>query len=85
MDGLPDTAGVRRVHGLTFVAAEGLAELVEVLHCAVDPPAAGGVRIGERRLTRRLFGLVLAPHLGKADEVALRLSVAVDLFVDDLP
>ena len=29
-----------------------------------------------------LVGLVLAPHLGEADEVALRLGVAVDLVVD---
>ena|GEM_PF-6574640 len=38
---LPDAAGVFRVHRLTLVAAECLAELVEVLDRAVDAPAAG--------------------------------------------
>ena len=41
---LPDAAGVHRIHGLALGAAEGLAELVEVLHRAVDAPAAGRVR-----------------------------------------
>ena len=38
--GLPDAAGVLRVHRLAYVATECFAELVEVLDRAVDAPAA---------------------------------------------
>src|ERR1035438_7253304 len=80
--GLPDAAGVDGNHGLALGAAEGLAELVEVLHRAVGPPAAGGVGVGEGQLTGRLLGPVFAPDLGKSEEVALRLGIAVNLIVD---
>ncbi len=71
-----------RVHRLTLGAVEGLAELIEVLNGTVCSPSAGRVGIGERKLASRLLGLVLAPHLGESDEVALRLGVAVNLVVD---
>jgi hypothetical protein len=51
---------------------------------AVGAPAAGLSGIGERGLAGRLLGLVLAPDLAEAEEVALRLGVAVDLVVDRL-
>src|SRR5665213_3457529 len=70
---LPSTAAAAcRHHGLSDVAAEGLAELLEVLHGAVGPPFAGAVRVGLGQHPRRLLGLVLAPHLPERDEEALR-------------
>ena len=79
---LPDPAGIHRDHGFARGAAKGLAELVEVLHRAIHAPAAGRVRISQRHLASYLLGLVLAPYLGKAEEVALGLGVAIDLVVD---
>src|SRR5580658_10003714 len=75
---LPDAAGIDGVHGLAFFAAEGFAELVKVLHDAVDAPAVLRMRIGERQLAREGLGLIGAPDLRKTDEEALRFSVAVD-------
>ena len=40
LGGLPDATGVLGVHWLSLVAAECLAELIEVLHRAVHAPAA---------------------------------------------
>ena len=42
----------------------------------------GECGISERGLAGRLLGLILAPDLGEADEVALRLGVAIDLVGD---
>ena len=79
---LPDPAGVHRVHRLALLAAKGLSERIEVLHRSVDPPDAGRVWIHQSRLPGRCIGLVLAPDLREADEVALCLGVAVHLVVD---
>src|SRR6266702_2677156 len=79
--GLPYSAGLLRVHGLAFLAAESFAKLVEVLHASIDTPTARRVGVYQRRLASGLFGLVLAPHLGKSQEIALFLGVAIDLVV----
>ena len=63
---------------------EGLAEFIEVLNRTVGSPSAGRVGIGERKLASGFLGLVLAPHLGESNEVALCLGVAVNLVVDGL-
>src|SRR5271163_2177127 len=76
---LPDATGMFRIHRLALLAAKSLAEFLEVLHRAVGSPAARRVRICDRKLPRRLVGLILAPDLAKAQEVALRLGIAVDL------
>ena len=81
---LPNPAGVHRIHRLPLGATECLAEFIEVFDRAVDPPAAWRVRVCERQLPRGLLGPVLAPDLGKAQEVALRLGVAADLFLKAL-
>src|SRR5882757_878559 len=78
-DRLPDAAGVGRCHRLTNLAAEGLAELVEVLHAPVDAPHSGGVRVGLGPQASGLLARVLAPHLAEADEVALSRSVVLNL------
>lgn len=40
-EGLPAPAGVYRVHRLSFMAAEGLREFVEILNAPVGTPFAG--------------------------------------------
>src|SRR5665213_1739528 len=80
---LPGTAAARcRHHGLTDVAAEGLAELVEVLHGALDAPLAGGVRVGLRLVDGSLRRHRAAPDLREAEEEPLVRGVAVALAVD---
>src|ERR1700757_2457736 len=80
--GSPHPAGVLRIHGLTLFAAEGFAELVEVLHGAIHAPLSRRMGIGKRPLARRLLCLVLAPYLGEPDKVALLFGVAVNLVLD---
>src|SRR5579859_1418014 len=81
-DLLPDAAGIYGVHGLALGAAEGFAEFVEVLDGAVDTPLAGRVWIDENELAGDAVGLIHAPHLSEANEVALGFSVVVDFVVD---
>ena len=80
--GLPDAAGVLGVHGLSDMASECFAKLVEVLHRAVDAPTAWRVRVDHGALASGLIGFVLTPDLGKSEEVPLLFGVAVDLVVD---
>ena len=77
--GSPDTAGVLRVHRGAFLAAESLAELVEVFDRAIHSPFPRGMRIREGSTSRGLFAHVLAPNLAKGEKVPLRRRVAVDL------
>ncbi len=75
---LPDAAAaVFGHHGLAWVAAEGFAELGEVLDCAFDAPLPGGVGVGFGAVDGGLLGFVLAPDLAEADEEALGGGVAV--------
>src|ERR1700758_5470686 len=68
---LPGAAGARgRHHGIALLAAEGLAELVEVLHGALDAPLAGGVRVGLGLVDGSLLRLRATPDLGEGDEEA---------------
>src|ERR1700730_15343364 len=78
---LPDAARIRRHHRLPYLAAECLAELVEVLHRALGPPLACAVRIRLRQHPRTLLRLVLAPHLSKRDEEPSRRRVVILLAV----
>src|SRR3979490_2987696 len=79
---LPDAARIHRHHRLAYLAAKRLAELVEVLHCALRPPLARAMRIGLGLHTRCFFRLVIAPHLTEGDEEPLRRRIAVLLSID---
>src|SRR6185437_527314 len=69
-------------HGVALLAAEGLAELVEVLHRALDAPLAGGVGVGFGLVDGSLLRLRAAPDLREGDEEALVGGVAVPLAID---
>src|SRR5271165_753547 len=75
---LPDDARLVRHHGLSFMASEGFAELVEILHGAVHPEHPWRMGIGAGGDAGRFVGDVLTPDLGVGDEEALGRSVAVD-------
>src|SRR5271165_4963175 len=76
---LPDDAGLLGHHGLSLMAAEGFAELVEILHGAVHPEHPWRMGIGAGGDAGRFVGDVLTPDLSIGDEEALGRSVAVDL------
>ena len=76
----PDFAGLRADHGLTGFAGEGLLELREIRHDAVDSILAGRVRIGDGADTEIFRAVILAGPLRIADEEALVGSEAVFRF-----
>src|SRR5580658_1647659 len=86
LDGDPDLPGAAaarsRHHRVAGLAAEGLAELIEVLHGALDAPLTGGVRVGLGLVDGGLLRLRAAPDLREGDEEALVWRVAVALAVD---
>src|SRR5947207_3897367 len=73
-------AGILACHGLAGLAAPGLLELRHVLHYAVHAVFTQRMRVGERKQTRDLVGLVLAPDLSPAQEQSLFRREAINFF-----
>ena len=80
-NGLPNSTGVGRCHGLSLGATEGGRKLGHILNHAVDAEFTGRVGVGTYRILERFRAFILTPNLGVTQEKALLGGEAIEFFL----